>query len=103
MFRVVRDAVTDGGIRWKESDHSYTAEEIVDLLNSQELLSKFEAVDDSEVTIWCSITWSDWGRGTSKVRTEGSTVEEAREKAENLAIACGWTPRRWYQWWRWNE
>ncbi len=57
------------------------------------------------VTYGFTVSWRDWP--WSKVNRAGlikaATPLEARIKAQELAISFGWTPRRWWQFWRWNE
>jgi hypothetical protein len=31
------------------------------------------------------------------------TLDEAVQTAFREAIKCGWTPPRWWQWWRWGD
>lgn len=44
------------------------------------------------------------GAITQSVSVEGcATREEAFSKAIQFAKDAGWTPPKWWQWWRWSE
>lgn len=48
--------------------------------------------------IWNSLV------GVHSVKVEGcETPEEARSTALRMAKKGGWTPPRWWQWWRWAD
>ncbi len=50
------------------------------------------------------ITWTSfWGEKTSVEVDECVTREEAREDALRFAIKAGWTPPRWWEFWRWSD
>lgn len=50
------------------------------------------------------IHWTDLRGRTQSIRVEGcQTAEEVRAKAIDMAEMSGWTPPRWWQWWRWND
>ena len=47
------------------------------------------------------ITYTDFGGSKTTYGVSGcTTMEEAREQAIDLARGDGWTPPRWWQWWR---
>lgn len=50
------------------------------------------------------INWRERGgtrRGVSY--QDFDTPEEAFREAMEAAVAYGWTPPRWWQWWRWGD
>lgn len=50
-----------------------------------------------------TIHWTGWDF-ESTVSVQGcSSSEEAFSEAVLTAKAMGWTPPRWWQWWRWSE
>ncbi len=50
------------------------------------------------------VKWTDFD---GSVHTLGvdycNTAEEATQTAFRIAIGAGWTPPRWWQWWRWRD
>lgn len=51
-----------------------------------------------------TVAWRDRDGTPHSVTIAGcATHEEAREAALATALALGYTPPRWYQWWRWGE
>ncbi|MFE1601308.1 hypothetical protein [Methylobacterium sp. ID0610] len=51
-----------------------------------------------------TIRWSSRGHGTAQVTTGGyATREEATAAAVRIAMEKGWTPPRWWQFWRWRD
>jgi len=51
-----------------------------------------------------SVIWSDFINQHNSVGVSGlKTMKEAREQALELAKNGGWTPPKWWQWWRWND
>lgn len=56
------------------------------------------------VTYGQSIVWTSFGGDRSCINVDGClTPEEARRDAINSAKRLGWTPPRWWQWWRWDD
>jgi hypothetical protein len=50
------------------------------------------------------VVWRDRNRAVTSVWVDGyDTPAEARAAALETAIEGGWTPPRWWQWWRWEE
>lgn len=49
-----------------------------------------------------TVSWNLRGGGTS-VSTTSSNLRSAQVSAYAFAINCGWTPRKWWQFWRWDE
>jgi hypothetical protein len=39
----------------------------------------------------------------NEVEVSGDTLTEVQEAAVKLAKESGWTPRHWWQFWRWSE
>lgn len=55
------------------------------------------------VTYGATIRWSDsYGRNEVTV-SKCSSREEAWRETEACARRSGWTPPRWWQWWRWSD
>ena len=55
------------------------------------------------VTYGVTIRWTD-RNGQQSCGVDGcETAEEAWEQAEGFARRCGWTPPKWWQWWRWHD
>ena len=49
------------------------------------------------------IIWNSMA-GQHSVKVEGcDSSEEARTEALRMAKESGWTPPRWWQWWRWSD
>lgn len=45
-----------------------------------------------------------WNNGRDSIMVSGcETPEEAYEKAIAFATQSGWTPPKWWQFWRWND
>lgn len=50
------------------------------------------------------IEWTEFNGNRSSLRVENClTREEALDSATQSAIGMGWTPPKWWQWWRWND
>lgn len=50
------------------------------------------------------IRWTDFDGSKTTVSVNGfETLEEARAAAVRSAKDSGWTPPRWWQWWRWED
>ena len=57
----------------------------------------------NETTYGQMMQWHD-GYGRQRIEVSGcSSLEEARASALHMALASGWTPPRWWQWWRWQD
>jgi hypothetical protein len=55
------------------------------------------------VTYGVTIRWTD-RNGQQSCGVDGcETREEAWEQAEGFARRGGWTPPKWWQWWRWHD
>ena len=56
-------------------------------------------------TSFCQeIRWTVWGHGKRSIRVEGYRTEAHAEAAAlMMATHLGWTPPRWWQWWRWMD
>lgn len=51
-----------------------------------------------------SIYWTDRDGTVTRTTTKGhSTPEDALRDALKQARAFGWTPPKWWQYWRWND
>lgn len=51
-----------------------------------------------------SVTWTDFNGNITRIEISGrSSMREAKRDALEHAKGCGWTPPRWWQWWRWND
>lgn len=51
-----------------------------------------------------SIQWTTFcGGKTSAGVSEMPSPEVAYHEALAFAIRCGWTPPRWWQFWRWSD
>lgn len=51
-----------------------------------------------------SVKWTDFNGNVTKVEVQGfSSSKEAKTRALESAKEFGWTPPRWWQWWRWND
>jgi hypothetical protein len=55
------------------------------------------------VTHGQEIIWSHFGSRESVTVGGCDTREEAMREALKLAKESGWTPPRWWQWWRWGD
>jgi hypothetical protein len=63
-------------------------------------------LDQSPTGMLCaqSIKWTEFGGNRNEVMTDYHfTPREARKSALRSAIKSGWTPPRWWQWWRWGD
>lgn len=49
------------------------------------------------------VSWTNILGDTEEVEAEGETLEIAIERAFIKAQSRGWTPRRWWQFWRWQD
>lgn len=50
------------------------------------------------------IDWTDSDGTRSYASTNGHrSPAAARDAALRMAKAMGWTPPRWWQWWRWDD
>lgn len=55
-------------------------------------------------TYGMTVRWTKFGGNRYEQGVSGcETAEEAQVEAYRWAILCGWTSRRWWQWWRWND
>ena len=52
-----------------------------------------------------TVKWTDnWGcRHTTVTGIKSPFEQEALDDAWEKAKALGWTPPRWWQWWRWGD
>ncbi len=52
-----------------------------------------------------SITWTEYGNGcVTTITVNGrESAEQARKDAIEDALYFGWTPVKWWQWWRSND
>lgn len=51
-----------------------------------------------------TIVWSHWDGTQTRISVDDcATPEFAIERAMFAARIHGWTPPRWWQWWRWND
>jgi hypothetical protein len=51
-----------------------------------------------------TISWHDRDGTQTAISCQGHSSREAALKdALEGAISSGWTPPRWWQWWRWGE
>ena len=51
-----------------------------------------------------SIIWHDFDGARTEYNIDGcDTPEEARQLAIEAASYFGWTPPKWWQWWRWDD
>lgn len=56
------------------------------------------------MTFGQTITWTGFYGNKASYSISGcSTETEARSKAIESATAMGWKPRRWWEFWRWND
>lgn len=56
------------------------------------------------VTYGKTITWRSFGGLTVSAAASGcSSPEEAEREALDYAKQMGWTPAKWWQWWRWRD
>jgi len=51
------------------------------------------------------ISWTPkWGEGMQRIREDGFTSRSEMEQARRETIErIGWTPPKWWQWWRMND
>lgn len=49
------------------------------------------------------ITWSTWHGSTTASSKWYATEAEAWHQVIGWARQSGWTPPRWWQWWRWRD
>jgi hypothetical protein len=53
------------------------------------------------------IHWTEWGGGRCGVSVTPlhptEPPSETRRRLIEAAREAGWTPPRWWQWWRWND
>ena len=50
--------------------------------------------------------WSEWSDGNGeryKLIVRATTLEDAKEQLDRLKSHWGWTPRKWWHWWRWSD
>ena len=51
-----------------------------------------------------SVRWKKFDGTLTEVGvSDCPDIETAKKEAFMLAKESGWTPRKWWQWWRWNE
>ena len=51
-----------------------------------------------------SVVWTTWRGGKREIWIEGcNSLEYARQIVFKQARDAGWTPPRWWQWWRWRD
>lgn len=50
-----------------------------------------------------SVEWTDFSGTWSCITVSRKTTEEAETAAFEEAKHFGWTPRKWWQWWRWDD
>ena len=57
------------------------------------------------ITYGHTIRWTTgWLDEATVISTSGhNTHAEAVSRAIDFAKAAGWTPAKWWQWWRWND
>lgn len=50
------------------------------------------------------ITWTDYGGNETTAEVGGrETLEDAINDCRESAEHFGWTPPKWWQWWRWGD
>lgn len=50
------------------------------------------------------VEWTTFDGRKESVSVSGcETCADAIAKAFDMATRSGWTPKRWWQWWRWND
>ena len=57
----------------------------------------------NETTYTKSIHWTESNGTKSTVSASSLNPNAAERKAWKDAVAFGWKPRRWWQWWRWDD
>ncbi|MDE2096884.1 MAG: hypothetical protein KGL39_06515 [Patescibacteria group bacterium] len=51
-----------------------------------------------------TIMWTDFRGDVTTITYSGfPTIEEARKCVIESAARQGWTPPKWWQYWRWND
>jgi len=50
-----------------------------------------------------TVHWSGLDGSKTSWTTEGSDLHMVRVTAFRNAAHCGWKPKRWWQWWRWDD
>lgn len=56
------------------------------------------------ITYGQTIKWTQLDGSTTTVTVDDcETAKRAQDEAIRFAIECGWTPPRWWQFWRWND
>jgi hypothetical protein len=51
-----------------------------------------------------TIRWYEFNGTMTAIRAESTlSMGDAISKSFADAKECGWTPPRWWQWWRWKE
>jgi hypothetical protein len=56
------------------------------------------------ITYGQSIEWTSFDGSKTKITIDGcETADRARNEAVRFAKEQGWTPPRWWQFWRWND
>ncbi len=62
-----------------------------------------EFQEDTAFRYGKTIRWTDW-LGSHVVSVDDcKTPEEANTKVYEFAREQGWTPPKWWQWWRWGD
>jgi len=49
------------------------------------------------------IIWHDFWRNWQVVHVSGTNPEHVRKLAIDSAKEMGWTPPKWWQFWRWDD
>src|SRR5678815_2329600 len=50
------------------------------------------------------ILWTELSGTTTRVSSGWCDAEDdARQAAKSMAVKMGWTPPKWWQFWRWND
>ena len=55
------------------------------------------------VTYSKTVEWRDMSGGRTAWTTEGTDLRDVEVSAFRLAAQSGWKPKKWWQWWRWDD
>src|SRR5688500_1268034 len=72
-------------------------------VNHTDLAAMIEA-SPNRVIYGFTIKWTDFDGSRHEVASTGfHSGLDARRSVIGAARQAGWTPPRWWQWWRWND
>ena len=77
---------------------------VTHFMHSQEMAAVEAALQGRGVVFGQSVRWTTLDGSVADVHTTGhTTMDAAQETGFRMATRMGWTPIRWWKFWRWGD